>query len=127
MDHGKQQRRGRRWSREEARQELIAWWQSGMTQTAFARSRGYSVKRLWSWSGRLRAMGWEPGKEETLPLMPVRVVERMHRERAQGDAGSPDRRDGWMEVVVPNGFVVRVTATFDSRAFERVMEVVTRC
>ena len=127
MQNERTQRRGRRWSREEAMRELNAWWESGMNQTAFARLRGYSVKRLWNWSGRLRAMGWEPGKAETLPLMPVRVVNRVHPHRARNEAGALERQDGWMEVVVPNGLVVRVSPEFDSGAFERMLEVVTRC
>ena len=52
----KQQARSgwRQWREDEAREELATFARSGMNAAAFARSRGFSPRRLEYWTKRLR-------------------------------------------------------------------------
>ena len=48
-------RRGRssRWTADQARTELEAWQQSGLSMAAYCRTRGIHVNRLYNWRARL--------------------------------------------------------------------------
>lgn len=48
-------KRWRQWRLEEAREVLVQWRRSGKSASAFARERGYSVRRLSYWSKQLRS------------------------------------------------------------------------
>jgi hypothetical protein len=107
----------------DAKRELLAWRASGQTQVAFASERGYSDRRLWQWSGRLRARGWDPGTAagEQAVLVPVRVVDTEPAVAMGAPAGAP------IEVELRNGVLVRVQSDFDGKALQRVVDVVGRC
>jgi len=62
MDHEKQQRRGRRWSREEAKKELIAWWQSGMTPDSLRAFDGIFREAALEWVRPAEGDGMGTGK-----------------------------------------------------------------
>lgn len=122
---GARRKRSPRWTRDQAKRELMAWARSGLTKTEYARTRGISVKRLWSWSGRLKKVsGFEakPWEGDPPVLWPVRVVESRGVGLGEGVEGPSG-----IEVVMANGIRVRVLKGFDPATLLRVMEVVVRC
>jgi len=48
-----QKDKSRRWTADEARVELDAWRQSGLTMAAYCRQRGLHVNRLYNWRKRI--------------------------------------------------------------------------
>lgn len=112
-------KRAPRWPRAFAKREVSAWQASGLSQVAFARTRGYPVKRLSHWISRLRKRNLQG--EVSRSLVPVRVVGTLPTDASSGTMRSP------IEVELCNGIRVRVQADFDEHAFQRVVAVVGRC
>jgi hypothetical protein len=49
----KRRSRSARWTADQARDELVAWGQSGLSMAAYCRTRGIHVNRLYNWRARL--------------------------------------------------------------------------
>jgi hypothetical protein len=97
-----------RWTEQDARSALAALRRSGKPVSVFAAERGLDPQRLYSWRRRL-------GKAEptTFEELTVRSSPRI----------SVVDGDGPFEVAFPSGVVVRVSASFNPAALERLLEV----
>ena len=102
-------------TRAEWDERVKRWAKSGISIEAFAAREGLDAKRLKWWRWKLGTQVPPPASEPR--FVPVRVV----------DSGA-DSADGAapLEVVLPNGRVVRVPAAFDAEALERVLAIASR-
>jgi transposase-like protein len=98
----------RYWQAEDARVAVEAWKESGEGLTAFARRHGIRPRRLRQWATRLEPSG------EAIAFHPVRVVRASSEERAQRDP---------IEIVLGEGYSVRVPPGFAAQDLERVLGV----
>lgn len=116
-------RNNRYWSRREAVVVLARLAASGLDVAAFARQHGIPDKRIRRWKEKLPAPHAIVAREatttgeETIPLVPVRVVGA--RVETMGTAEGSSQ----LEVVVQGGRAVRVPAGFDSETLARVVTV----
>lgn len=85
---------------------------SGLELGEFARREGIKVKQLGWWRWRLRTSG-EPATQTEPEFLPVRIV----TSAPQPPVATP------IEVVLPNGRLVRVQPGFDSATLERVLAI----
>ena len=102
-------------TRAEWKKRVERWNKSGKTADEFAAGEGIRAKLLVWWRWKL---GVEPGtlKDTGAPsFLPVRVVE---------PKAAPVLRSALMEIVLPNGLVVRVGPGFDLEALTRVLMIV---
>lgn len=97
-----------RWTEREARDALAALGRSGKSVRVFAAEQGLDPQRLYSWRRRL-------GKAERNTFQELIV------RRPAPIAMS--REDAAFEVALPSGVTVRVPASFDASALERLLEV----
>ena len=97
-----------RWTEQDARNALAALHRSGKTVSVFAAEHGLDPQRLYSWRRRLGG-----AERTTFQELVVRPAARISF--ADGDAP--------FEVALPSGVVVRVAASFNSAALERLLEV----
>jgi hypothetical protein len=97
-----------RWTEQDARNVLGALQRSGKPVSVFAAEQGLDPQRVYLWRRRL-------GKAEptTFQELAVRPVPRISI--TDGDAS--------FELVLRSGVVVRVPASFDAAALERLLEV----
>jgi transposase len=105
-------------TRSEWEERLKRWAKSGRSIEAFAAREGIDPRRLKWWQWKLRASSQpEPSPLPEPRFVPVRVV----------DSGA-DGADGAapLEIVLPNGRVVRVPAAFDAVALEQVLAIASR-
>lgn len=100
------------WSEHEARSVLQAWRASGLSIERFATERGIVPQRLRYWRQKLAEVeATEAPPVKDAGLLPVRVVD--------GQRGTP------IQIILPNGHIVRVGRGFDEDTFARVLEVLT--
>ncbi len=104
----------RRWTEEEASEALVAWEESGLELTAFAIDKGLDPQRLARWRRRLATMG-SPMFEEVTPCLAMVTT--------ADDATAGAAREHF-EILLPSGRVVRVPASFDGSALQRLLAVV---
>jgi Transposase len=97
-----------RWTEKDAPGALAALQRSGKSVRAFSTEHGLDPQRLYSWKRRLG--GAEP---TTFQEVIVRPAPRISL--ANGHAP--------FEVVLPSGVIIRVPASFDAEALERVLGV----
>ena len=97
-----------RWTEQDARNALAALDRSGKTVSVFAAEHGLDPQRLYSWRRRL-------GEAERTTFQELIVRPAARISFTDGDAP--------FEVVLPSGVVVRVPASFNSAALERLLEV----
>jgi len=97
-----------RWTEQDARNALAALQRSGKAVSVFAAEHGLDPQRLYSWRRRL-------GKAE--PTTFQEVIVRPAARISVTDGEAP------FEVVLRSGVVVRVPASFDATALERLLEV----
>ena len=97
-----------RWTEREARAALAALERSRKPVSVFAAEHGLDPQRLYSWRRRLGG-----AERTTFQELIVRPAARI----SFADGGAP------FEVVLPSGVVVRVPASFNSAALERLLEV----
>jgi hypothetical protein len=97
-----------RWTEQDARNALADLHRSGKTVSVFAAEHGLDPQRLYSWRRRL-------GGAERIAFQELIVRLAARISFADGDAP--------FEVVLPSGVVVRVPASFNSAALERLLEV----
>jgi transposase len=100
-------------TRAEWAERVERWEASGLSAAAFAARERLAAKSLVWWRWKLRASPLAP---TALPLdfLPVRVV---------STATARASMTGPIEVVLPNGRIVRVPAGFDEADLERVLAV----
>jgi transposase len=106
-------------TRSEWEERLKRWAKSGRSIEAFAAREGIDPKRLKWWRWKLRASS-QPAPAPTAGtprFVPVHVVDSSLRRVEDGAA---------LEIVLPNGRVVRVPATFDAMALEQVLAIASR-
>ena len=96
-----------RWTEQEARAALAALERSRKPVSVFAAEHGLDPQRLYSWRRRLGRA--KPTTFQELIVRPARIS------ITDGDAP--------FEVVLPSSVVVRVPASFNARALERLLEV----
>ncbi len=101
-----------RWTEQEARAVLAALERSRKPVSVFAAEHGLDPQRLYSWRRRLG--GAEPTTFRELIVRPSAGVSLIPK------AGSP------FEIVLATGVVVRVPASFDASALERLLEVLAQ-
>jgi transposase len=99
-------------SRAEWAERVARWEASGLSAGAFAARERLAAKSLVWWRWKLRA---SPSPASSpLDFLPVRVV---------STAAARSVTAGPIEVVLPNGRIVRVPAGFDEADLERVLVV----
>jgi transposase len=100
-------------SRAEWAERVARWEASSLSAAAFAARERLSAKSLVWWRWKLRA---SPSRPTASPLdfLPVRVVRTA--------TGRPSTA-GPIEIVLPNGRIVRVPVGFDETELERVLAV----
>lgn len=101
-----------RWTEQEARAALVALERSGKPVSVFAAEHGLDPQRLYCWRRRLG--GTERTRFRELIVRPSATVS------LSSAAGAP------FEVVLASGVVVRVPASFDATALERLLEVLVQ-
>jgi hypothetical protein len=100
------------WSEHEARSVLQAWRSSGLSVERYALQHGLVPQRLRYWRQKLAEVEVpEAPAAKDAGLLPVRVVD--------GQRGTP------IQIILPNGHIVRVGRGFDEDTFARVLEVLT--
>lgn len=100
-------------SRAEWVERVARWEASGLSAAAFAARERLAVKSLVWWRWKLRASSSVP-TASPLDFLPVRVVRTA---TARSSTAGP------IEIVLPNGRVVRVPVGFDEAELERVLAV----
>ena len=100
-----------RWTEHQAREVLDTLVQSGQSVSAFASDHGLDPQRIYAWRRRLGRA--EPIKFHELILGGSEIS-------STAPASEP------FEIVLPNGEVVRVPASFDGGALARLLDVVAR-
>jgi transposase len=106
-------------NRSEWDERLKRWANSGRSIEAFAAREGIDPKRLKWWRWKLRPSS-PPVSAPAVPgprFVPVHVVDSP---AGRADGGAP------LEIVLPNGRVVRVPPSFDAAALERVLAIASR-
>jgi transposase-like protein len=98
----------RRWSEQDARTALAALDRSGKSVAVFAAEQGLDPQRLYAWRRRL-------GEAERTTFQELVV-------RPAAPIPIPDG-NGSFEIVLRSGVVVRVPASFDPAALERLLVV----
>jgi transposase len=98
----------RRWTEQDARHALAALERSGKAVAVFATQHGIDPQRLYAWRRRLG------GAERT--TFQELIVRPPPRISLTDDASA-------FELALPSGVVVRVPATFDASALERLLGV----
>jgi len=96
------------WQAEDARVVVEAWKESGERLTAFARRYGIKPRRLSQWANRLEV------PSEEIRFHPVRVVQAPSEELSQRNP---------IEIVLGEGYSVRVPPGFAAQDLERVLGV----
>jgi transposase len=100
-------------SRAEWAERVGRWEASGLSAAAFGARERLAVKSLVWWRWKLRASPSVP-PASPLDFLPVRVVRTT---TARPSTAEP------LEIVLPNGRVVRVPVGFDEGELERVLAV----
>ena len=100
-------------TRAEWAERVERWEASGLSAATFAKRERLVVKRLVWWRWKLRASSSAP-TASPLDFLPVRVV---------STATTRPSTAGPIEIVLPNGRVVRVPLGFDEADLERVLAV----
>jgi transposase len=122
--------RRRQWRDEEKLRILAELNQPGVKFSEVARRHDISRGLLWQWRdaqrrGRLVA--------ETPAFLPLQVVPELAAPEPPGGLGAPpcagrpdaeDERDERIEIVLPDGTAVRVTATISAATLRRVLAAV---
>jgi transposase-like protein len=98
----------RRWTEQDARAALAALQRSGKPVGVFAAEHGLDPQRLYSWRRRL-------GEAERTTFR--ELIVRPSPRSSVTDSDAP------FEVVLPSGVVLRVPASFEAAALERLLEV----
>jgi transposase len=101
-------------TRAEWEKRVQRWDKSGLSAAAFAADEGLAVKRLLWWRWKLRAAPPVPAAAAPLSFLPVHVVD---------SAAPPSARSAPIEIVLPNGRVVRVPPGFDPTMLGRVLTI----
>ncbi len=102
-------------TRAEWTKRVQRWEKSGQSAEAFAAREGFKAKQLYWWRWKLRATPAAPRPAEPLTFLPVRVVD------APAPAPPPPSLSTPIEITLPNGLVVRVTADIDPAKLARVL------
>jgi transposase len=100
-----------RWTAEDARQALVALARSGKPVPVFAADHGIDPQRLYAWRRRLG--GAEPTTFQELIVRPSPRISL-----TEGAAA--------FELALPSGVVVRVPASFEAPALDRLLGVLER-
>src|SRR5690349_9727080 len=100
-------------TRAEWAERVARWEASELSAAEVAAREGILRKRLVWWRWRLQSSP-RPASVPPLDFVPVRVV---------APAARPSGGGGPIEIVLPNGRVVRVPAGFDATELERVLAV----
>lgn len=90
------------------------WQRSGLDADEFAEREGINPRRLVWWRWKLRATAPPPQPTPEVRFLPVRVVDSAAGRSGAGVA---------LEVVLPNGRVVRVAPGFDPGMLESVLSI----
>ena len=101
-------------TRDEWQKRVERWTKSGQSAKEFAAREGIRKERLVWWRWKLRAEGSGPKEAAPLSFLPVEVVE---------PKAPLVLRSALMEIVLPNGRVVRVAPGFDLRALGHVLTI----
>ena len=102
-------------TRDEWARRVKRWEASGLDAAAFAAREGLIAKSLLWWRWKLRST---PTAAEPEPrFVPVRVVGSAAR------APCPPSTDTAIEIALPNGRVVRVTAGFEPAVLAHVLAI----
>jgi transposase-like protein len=97
-----------RWSTAVAREVLAAWSASGVSRREFAEKHGLQEQRLYNWERRLAEPDTTAGVQFREVMMPAVGI------------------DSRLEVVLPNGTLIRISSSFDTTALARIVEVLGR-
>jgi hypothetical protein len=101
-----------RWTEREARAALAVLERSRKPVSVFAAEHGLDAQRLYSWRRRLG--GAEPTTFQE-------VIVRPSAEVSAGDGAGAS-----FEIVLASGVVVRVPASFEAAALERLLDVLAQ-
>ena len=101
-------------TRSEWAERVGRWQRSGLGADEFAEREGINPRRLVWWRWKLRATAPPPPPTPEVRFLPVHVV---------GSAARPSGAGVALEVVLPNGRVVRVAPGFDPSMLESVLSI----
>ena len=103
-------------TRSEWAERVKQWQMSGLDAEEFAAHAGFKPKQLvwWRWKLRSAPSSSSPPPAPELRFLPVRVVDSAARASSAGVA---------LEVLLPNGRVVRVAPGFDPAMLESVLSI----
>lgn|SRR6185437_2605178 len=101
-------------TRDEWAKRVERWRKSGLSTEDFSAREGIRSKQLVWWRWKLSSSRSESAAPGPPQFLPVRVVDA---------AGCPPSASDPVEIALPNGRVVRVTAGFDAATLERVLEI----
>ena len=90
------------------------WRKSGLSTEDFSAREGLKSKQLVWWRWKLGSSPAEPAAPGPPQFLPVRVVDAV---------ACPSVAVVPVEIALPNGRIVRVTAGFDAATLERVLEI----
>lgn len=112
-------------TRAEWGERVTRWKRSGLSARKFGQAEGVKAQQLHWWSWKL---GSTPASAREVPeFLPVRVVSSSTilptRSPAEVVSALPTRGQAPIEVLLPNGFAVRVAEGFDAETLARVLEV----
>ena len=91
-----------------AQEVLAAWTASGLSRREFAEKHGLQEQRLYNWERRLAVPETTSGMQFREITMPAAGI------------------DSRLEVVLPNGTLLRIPSSFDTNALSRIVEVLGR-
>jgi transposase-like protein len=111
------------WSPKEAAEVLQAQRESGQRIAEFARQHGVNAKRLYQWQDRLKLppQGGTPVQPEGSAFIPVRVVPEPPETRD----GSALSSGGSVELLLPQGYRLRLGPAFCAQTLRRLLQVLT--
>ena len=101
-------------TRAEWEKRVQRWDKSGLSAAAFAAREGLAVKQLLWWRWKLRTAPVAPAAATPLSFLPVHVVDR---------ATPPATASAPIEIVLPNGRIVRVPPGFDPALLGHVLTI----
>jgi transposase len=124
MDTSEDRRRHKRWPEALKREIVAATFAPGASVSVVARQYDVNANQVFSWRRRYGEGGKPPlASPSTCGLVPVTI--RTEPEGGGSPPPAPDRPET-IEIEVSGTYRVRVGASFDGRALQRVLDVLRR-
>ncbi len=116
-------------TRAEWSERVKRWKRSGLSGAEFAQREGLKAPQLYWWTWKLGASDPAPAAADEPRFLPVRVVGSPAAASPRPEAALVKPSSSWgspvglIEIVLPNGRLVRVPPGFDPATLERVLSI----